>query len=400
MTDARETTGRWSFSAGERGRNRVRAFEHPTTGKLFLEFSEPARQGEHPKVKRVALGHRDRERGKHAAEELAAAIRKGEPPIRAHLTLATLFDNYLLEVTPEKAAQTQRHDRAALALFLRAFGPAREVHTLTRREWDRFIRDRRSGALAHGTPKTPRRPVRNRVISYDLALLVAVLNWATMASDGRGGVLLERNPLKGLPLPKEENPVRERMPEEMYQALRAVAGDVSALFRLAFVLAHDTGHRIGAIRMLRWADVNLETLTIRWREANDKIGFEHTTPLVGESVALLTVAQLTEPGASGEAFVFPDERTPARACPRDRFYDWWLAAERRAGIPHVAHRGWHSLRRKFATELKDTPLKDLCTLGGWKEPTTILTCYQQADDATMRKALEERVPLRQAHASH
>ena len=52
--------------------------------------------------------------------------------------------------------------------------------------------------------------------------------------------------------------------------------------------------------------------------------------------------------------------------------------------------GWHGLRRKFATELKDTPLKDLCALGGWKDHNTVLKCYQHADEATMREALAKR----------
>jgi len=52
--------------------------------------------------------------------------------------------------------------------------------------------------------------------------------------------------------------------------------------------------------------------------------------------------------------------------------------------------GWHSLRRKFATEMKDTPLRDLCELGGWKSPQTVLTCYQQPDQDTMRRSLEAR----------
>ncbi len=56
--------------------------------------------------------------------------------------------------------------------------------------------------------------------------------------------------------------------------------------------------------------------------------------------------------------------------------------------------GWHSLRRKFATELKHTPLKDLCYLGGWKEPQTVLKCYQRPDESTMREALEGRKPLK------
>ena len=33
------------------------------------------------------------------------------------------------------------------------------------------------------------------------------------------------------------------------------------------------------------------------------------------------------------------------------------------------------------------PLKDLCALGGWKSPQTVLTCYQRADSASMQQAL-------------
>lgn len=43
-------------------------------------------------------------------------------------------------------------------------------------------------------------------------------------------------------------------------------------------------------------------------------------------------------------------------------------------------------RRKFATELKPTLLKVVCTLGGRKDPQTVLECYQRADPVTMRAA--------------
>ncbi len=35
----------------------------------------------------------------------------------------------------------------------------------------------------------------------------------------------------------------------------------------------------------------------------------------------------------------------------------------------------------------DTPMADLCYLGGWKSPLTVMTVYQQADQVTMRNAL-------------
>jgi hypothetical protein len=74
--------------------------------------------------------------------------------------------------------------------------------------------------------------------------------------------------------------------------------------------------------------------------------------------------------------------------------DWWYRAERLAGLEHVEQMGWHSLWRTFGTELKATTnLKDLCALGGWKSANTILTCYVQPDEETMREALSNRRQL-------
>ena len=64
--------------------------------------------------------------------------------------------------------------------------------------------------------------------------------------------------------------------------------------------------------------------------------------------------------------------------------------ERKAGLEAVPGLRWHSLRRKFATDLKDVPLPDLCELGGWKTSHTILECYQQPDSGTQRRSLEQR----------
>jgi hypothetical protein len=74
--------------------------------------------------------------------------------------------------------------------------------------------------------------------------------------------------------------------------------------------------------------------------------------------------------------------------------DWWERAEKLAELAHESRMGWHSLRRKFATELKGMPLKDLCALGGWRGTQTVLTCYQREDEGTMRKALATRKALR------
>lgn len=51
---------------------------------------------------------------------------------------------------------------------------------------------------------------------------------------------------------------------------------------------------------------------------------------------------------------------------RERFIKWRSRAEELAKLPQLARIGWHSLRRKFTTELKHIPLTDLCELGSWK----------------------------------
>ena len=387
MTHAKKKSQRWSYSVGERGRNRVRAFEHAVTGRLFVEHYKPTRSGERPKVCRVALRHRDQERAKETAERLAAELRSATPPATAHVSLAVLFDNYLRERTPEKGDGKRRHDRRCAEMFLRGFGGPTEARTLSRREWDRFIRERRGGALRPA--KAKKRAVGDRIIGYDLQWLRAVLNWATMASDGTGAVLLERNPLKGLPLPREASPKRPMLDAGNYQGLLAHSVSISPLFALALVLAHETGHRVGAIRLLRWSDVDLEHKRIRWRAANDKIGFEHVTPLIDAAVAALE-QERTRQHAIGDAWIFPAPGDSSQPCSRHLMRDWWERAAEKAKLPTGQRLGWHSLRRQFATELKTTPLKDLCYMGGWKDAQTILNCYMQQDEETMRTALEQR----------
>lgn len=43
-----------------------------------------------------------------------------------------------------------------------------------------------------------------------------------------------------------------------------------------------------------------------------------------------------------------------------------------AGLRHLRKAGFHCFRRKFASELKDVPLKDLMALGGWRNPKTVI----------------------------
>ena len=177
--------------------------------------------------------------------------------------------------------------------------------------------------------------------------------------------------------------------EDEYRALLKVAPRVDWRFHLALVLAHDTGHRIGAIRQLRWFDIDFEGGTILWRAEHDKSGHEHVTPVTAEALSALKEARRSHPG-TGEAPVLPAPRNPLACLGAARLHAWWSKAQILAGLEPMPGRGWHSLRRKFASDLMDQPLKVLCALGGWKTAKTVLECYQRPDAGQLRKALEAR----------
>ena len=104
---ARTRRNRRSYGAGEWGRNRVRVFPDSKTGLLQIEWRENGRRSSR------SLGHRDWDRGKRQADEVAAGFAVHEPGGKAEaepgtLTLGTLFDIYGEEVTPTKAEKSRR----------------------------------------------------------------------------------------------------------------------------------------------------------------------------------------------------------------------------------------------------------------------------------------------------
>ena len=204
-------------------------------------------------------------RAKRQADEFAAGFVGPDLNGKAEaepepLTLGKLFEIYGEEVTPTKGRCSRAHDRAAKRMFLRFFGRNRDPATLSQRDWDRFIRERRAGRIGPSG-----KPVSDRMVEHDLKFLIAVLNWAGRSRDDQGRLLLERNPLRGLKRPTEKNPTRVVLTEGEYRALLGVSGRIGWRFHVALVLAHETGHRIGAIRQLRWSDIDFEGREVRWR---------------------------------------------------------------------------------------------------------------------------------------
>lgn len=389
MAPRAKKTKAWSYSAGARGENRVRVYQRPGQG-LWIDFrDEQGKRCRHP------LDLPDREAAKAHADTVAAKFRREAKRQPRELTLAALVEKYQEEVTPQKSAIVQAHDRRAFALFLAFYGPNRKPETLSRRDLDAFVTARRSGALrpAGGT----KRPVRDRAIEQNLQLLNALLNWGAQAGDGRGGYLLERNPLKGLPVPREASPQRALLTPAQYAAVRREGAAMSPRLECLVVLAWLTGHRMNSIRQLRWSDVDLDGARIHWRGETDKIGLDHWNPLSTEAVAILRRERSRAP-AIGDAWIFTAARDASQPLSRDAAANLWKRIAERAALPTGERYGWHSCRRAFANRHRKVALRDLQDLGGWRSAQTVLSVYLRPDEAAQREALDGETTIHAARA--
>src|SRR5438093_12434757 len=107
--------------------------------------------------------------------------------------------------------------------------------------------------------------------------------WATRDRKPDGAWLLSENPLRGVKLPREENPMRPVATYDRFVKVRAAMQELATQepsrtrrvrMELALVLAEATGARIGAIRGLRWADGAVDPASICFRAKCDKRGRE------------------------------------------------------------------------------------------------------------------------------
>ena len=144
---------------------------------------------------------------------------------------------------------------------------------------------------------------------------------------------------------------------------------------------------------VRWSDIDFEGEAVRWRAKHEKTGYEHTTPVTDEALAALEEARAMSAG-TGDGPVLPAPTDASRCVGRSLPSFWWQRGQTLAALEPKRGRGWHSLRRKFASDLMDQPLNVLCELGGWKTAKTVLQCYQRADEGQLRQALANRRRVR------
>lgn len=381
---------RFRWSTGRRGKNRVVLYPCPRSGTLTLEWYEG--QGDQWKRRYRSLEHTDLERGKKEAEDQAEKLRHSVE-IRASKiwTLGALFEIYEREVVPSKGPSARSHNRRTFPLFLRLWGKERVAASLSIREWNGFITARRSGALAPGGRG---KPVRNQIIRQDLSLLMAVMNWATVATDSERGYLLERNPLKGFPMPVEENPSRPMLKEGDYDELVEPASKIDPRLALALILHNETGHRLNSVRQVKWSEIDFEDATIFWRAESEKMKREHRTPLLPPAVSALKAERQRQLQAGRSltevrtGFVFYSPRRPNTVLNRGVLYKLW--GRLREVMPEAlpARLAFHAFRRKLASDMSEEPSAIVAAAGGWLNPDVAVRVYQRPSVKQIRSAME------------
>jgi len=339
------------------------------------------------KEARKSLGHRDKEEAVRQGYELLTAPLANENALdEQSLTLGLLADLYLESPAHlSKKARTQHDEGRTLRRVVEWFSKTRRVETLSESDVKRYTMARRQGTVV--PPSAERgRPVGDRTIGADLEMLLRALRWAVRERKTNGGRLLKENPLVGVRLPSEKNPKRPVMQHDEYLTLLEVAERVHPLLKSALIVAEGTGRRLSAWRNLFWDDVDFDAGTIRWRAAHDKKGYEQVVPMSDAVKQALSAARRAQQ-TIGNTVVFPAPKNPTQSCGRHVLDGWLRKAFELTGLSRQPGGMWHSIRRKWATERKGYPIKDVAFAGGWRTERTVLSCYQQADAETVRQVV-------------
>lgn len=360
------------YVTGEKGRNRVAVY--PRGEILYLRWYDAAGKS---RVRRLPSRHLAR--AKQAADHVAAELSRGDLP--QTVTVGQLADVYLQRQAEAVEAgaltrATYLNKVRVLTTAIELWGRGRDPNTVGAAEVTAFLRHRkRLGNLCRDRRRG--QPLRPRMLQHDVQKLRALFNWAMEQTPP----LMRHNPIPKAAVPEPGRPRQVTLTSEEVQQLFAVAPEVHPYAPLLLTLAYETGHRIGSIRQLTWADCDVRRGEFRWRAELDKSEFEHYTPMTATVRAALQAHDTPKPGP-----VFPSLRGPGSVS-LTFVRKLWEALERAAGLEEQPMRGWHSMRRVFANDLSEAPLKVVAALGGWKSVDTLVKVYQQPQQAQLHATL-------------
>lgn len=246
-------------------------------------------------------------------------------------TLADLIDKYVAEHLPIKERCADPNGQRRMLDWWKADSGFLTLAKLT----PATIAEARSRLLLR-TTRTGERVTHATVNRY-LAALSAVCKWAW-----RELRWLQENPVLAVTKgPESTGRVRFLSDEERDRLLAACRASEDPNILCGVLLALCTGARYANIRMLRWADVDLERMTLRVEKT--KNGDARTIPIVGPAQAAMRAQFERDP--TGEGWVFKGQRTDAPASFNNQA---WQRVRKAAGLDGFR---FHDLRHTTASYL-------------------------------------------------
>lgn len=382
-TNSRGTEA-WSFSAGKKGVNRVRAYEED--GQYWLDFHVPLidktghavldprtgfQQRQRVRIQISSLGVTTQDAAATKALEYskrftqlvaeqnaqmqaraASAAGSGEEGDsdrpRGPVTLQQVLDLYMKEVTPTLQPSTQAGHRTQARVLLAYFGGdaivewidrhGRPRTTLGRVKYNAYLKARSEGTV----PGYPCR-ARKQTQLNEVRFMRAVFNWAMVERDD-GSVLMVRNPWKGFPAPVEDNPIREPMTDELHEQICEGARN----WRMAeiLVIMRETRHRMNSVRQIMMEDIDTERWTVRWRGEFDKAKKTRVNPLTraAREAIIRVLEHRRREGVEGSRWLFPGRRDPGQAVSKSTLVHWMGETKKRLGI-EIERLGYHGEKR-------------------------------------------------------
>ena len=364
----------YSESYGQRG-CKVRVYE-PRPGAPFMLARRV-----NGKYHAASLGHRDAEKAKAEAFALISAVLNGQKEQAEQtdpnkLTVKALVAMYLDSEQYKDLAERQRKDKKALLeKIVDYFGPTKRVATLDDDAVRGLLRARREGTRGFGKGG-------QQSVYHCFAALRSVFLWARDKRTETGGRLLRDNPLDGmakrLKVRPNPTPNKPTIRHDEFEKLVKGARKLPMYTRVFLILTEAAGRRAGAVRQLRWENVDLDRGRIHWRgdRGVDKMQLQMTRPTTRRAMRYLRVWQKHCPS---QDWVFPAPRDETKVVSKGTAQSWILAAFKAAGLKRPKGLGWHGLRRKWASERRGHALTDVKEAGGWLSMAALLR-YVQVDD--------------------
>jgi integrase len=396
-TEWHQQKGKWTRSLGERG-VRIRLFQRAKDGVFHRAIWIPGRG-----IDRVSLGTTDRDEAEQLGRALLVALLREEEIAQSGvLTLEDLWHRFSGESVAYRGYTKAQQDdcESRVDVLIAFFGGDCDVKQLTADDLLAFEEKRLAGKIVCSEKRTTK-AVLPRSVQADIEILSRMLQWAVTCRTPKGKRLLDASPLAGIKRPSRGNNQKRPVASwERFEATRKAARELAANAKgdsarrkwirldMAIVLAEATGRRIGSIRQLEWSDVDLERSRIRWRAEADKKRKEWSVPILSALRDELRSFRVKLGGAFG-GLLFPSPVDSTVAAQTDVLSGLLLEAEAHAKLPKLDGSLWHAYRRKWATERKHLPLKDVADAGGWSEVSTLLRCYTQSDDKTMLAVMSE-----------